>query len=105
MPEQQRCWLILGPWQSRYPDTGWDPRAHVHRLVAVDTDGGHATRVVAWNQLHSSRSVHHIAPDATTMAVDETFSYSHVNLSSSAYWPQPTAMPLALLAPDEAGWL
>ncbi|WP_280385336.1 hypothetical protein, partial [Nocardia wallacei] len=63
MPENPRCWLILGPWQTRYGDhtrTGDAIDRGVHRLVDVHAVGGRATRVLRWEQLRDSRSVHHL---------------------------------------------
>ncbi|WP_280454094.1 hypothetical protein [Nocardia brasiliensis] len=75
-------------------------------MAAIDADGGRATRVVAWNQLRASRSVHHIGPEVVgPVAIDDVLSYEHLTVSFHRSGPRPNAMPLALLAPAEEGWL
>ncbi|MFD8249680.1 hypothetical protein [Nocardia sp. NPDC059691] len=107
MPENPRCWLIMGPWRSRYDDPTHaidDMTGHgVHRLVDVEAVGGRATRVVSWNQLRDNPSVYHLTDGV--IAAEETVTYIDLTVAVHGSRPIPDAMPLALLAPDTAGWL
>ncbi len=109
MPENPRCWLIMGPWHSRYGHptrtTADAADRAVHRLVDVHTVGGHATRVLRWDQLRDSRSVHHITGTGRVVAADETITYTDLTLTVHGSRPIPDAMPLTLLMPDTGGWL
>ncbi|WP_280335679.1 hypothetical protein [Nocardia wallacei] len=107
MPENPRCWLILGPWHSRYGDPA-APASEatdrgVHRLVDVDAAGGRATRVLRWEQLRHSRSVH-LTGNGRVVAAEETVTYTDLTVRVHGTRALPDAMPLALLAPDNDGW-
>ncbi|MBF6215902.1 hypothetical protein IU487_33430 [Nocardia puris] len=104
MPENPPCWLILGSWRSRYPDpTRTSADRGVHRLVDVHAVGGHATRVLRWDQLRDSRTVYHITDSGRIVAADESVTYTHLTLSIHGSRPVPDTMPLALLAPANNG--
>ncbi|MEV6071961.1 hypothetical protein AB0L82_35935 [Nocardia sp. NPDC052001] len=104
MPETRSCWLILGPWHTRYDHTTDNPRRGLHRLAAVPAPGGRTTRVVTWNHLRYSRSVLHTDPHHRALtATAEPLAYRQLTLTADGH-TAPEDMPLVLLAPESAGW-